>query len=564
MEQIVKKEKFINILKQSLIVFLLLQPLFDIYMAIVRERLDVFGFSLMTIIRIAFVAFFVISAIIMFIKDCNNKKDSNSGRVRKNKRAFILLVIYTVVLLVYLLGHHLNITLGNGYYISEGLYNVITETAYVLRISVPIYLIFAIYLIGIKKDDIKEALIYSFMMFSIIMVVTNLFKVAFVAYSEENDLVTHNIIEWFTKDIKEFFKLTSKGFFTYANEISVVLSLSYPIIVYTSLKENKWQYYLTVITQFAAMIMLGTRVSTWIAIGVMVATIILYGIYIIITKSKHVKRFIFICLSFIFGLILYFNSPQMNRVFTEDYELEYNSTMEIIEKESEENRINIRIDKFKKILKNEEKLKDYAKEIGFEDVEQLPYKDLKYMVMCKYIEENYRYNYVAEVYIEERYPYEDDPEFWLYMFEQPFAVKADNRGRQIEITKRIFETSGNFVGNVFFGIGSTPLNERGMMVERDYVAQYYQLGIIGMILFILPYIVILVYASIKYLQTVLKDKKVDINLKLIYIGALFIMLIAAYFSGRTFEQYIISLYGATIAGVLLVEYCKVEGEEFYE
>jgi len=160
----VKKDNFINILKQSLIAFLMLQPLFDIYMAFVKEKLDIFGFSLMTIIRIAFVAFFVMSAIILYLKDIKKIKHKE---MNKNKKVFIMLILYTLVLGFYVILHHINIKLGNGYYISQGLYSIITEASYVLRLSVPIYLIFAIYLLGIKKDDIKEALVYSFMMFSI-------------------------------------------------------------------------------------------------------------------------------------------------------------------------------------------------------------------------------------------------------------------------------------------------------------------------------------------------------------------------------------------------------------
>ena len=64
-----KQKKLINVLNIWLVLFILIQPVLDIYMALVGEKLDVFGISIATLIRTisTTIVFLIVAALIAYL-----------------------------------------------------------------------------------------------------------------------------------------------------------------------------------------------------------------------------------------------------------------------------------------------------------------------------------------------------------------------------------------------------------------------------------------------------------------------------------------------------------------
>ena len=93
------------------------------------------------------------------------------------------------------------------------------------------------------------------------------------------------------------------------------------------------------------------------------------------------------------------------------------------------------------------------------------------------------------------YPIKNDPEFWKMVFKRDKALNNNSRIMKTDMIKRI-QIRNNNKNDKYLGLGYT-LNF--MDIERDYVFQYYLFGILGIILFILPYMVLLIYSGINLL-----------------------------------------------------------------
>ena len=175
--------------------------------------------------------------------------------------------------------------------------------------------------------------------------------------------------------------------------------------------------------------------------------------------------------------------------------------------------------------------------------------------MCKYISENHRYNGITKKYVNKIYPYKDDPEFWIQMFSLPSSIKGENRGRQIEIVRRIKLNNNNEFFDTLLGMGATPMNSREYMIENDLISHYYNLGIIGIITFMAPFISCLIYVLIKMRKNILGL----FNLRFVsYSLALCMAYFVGYFAGHVLDEYIVTLFVAPIAASILNLY--KEGE----
>lgn len=187
--------------------------------------------------------------------------------------------------------------------------------------------------------------------------------------------------------------------------------------------------------------------------------------------------------------------------------------------------------------KKEEKKKEVPIKKEFKNEEE------KY----QYIKENAEAGILNEAFTNEIYPYQKDPDFWIHVVneEEPWKY-AENRGLKTLLLARVQERNQNpmdkYLGMSFMKISSF------LWPERDFQAQYYYLGYIGLILLILPYVAILLYAVIRVLLN-LKEK---CNMKhAVYIAALLFGLVAGYYSGHVLDELFPTVYLGTIAGICL-------------
>ena len=165
------KQKKLDILNKILLVFLLLQPLLDIYMAVVGEKLDIFGISIATLIRTTFIVILFIIVVIYQIKN------------KIHIKLLYLITGYLVFILIYAFAHHFNIVYSGEYYVTEGIYNIIKEIMYVERLVVPTLLLYTVIITKPDKIKLQKVIVFVALFISLVIILTNMFKVSFASYA---------------------------------------------------------------------------------------------------------------------------------------------------------------------------------------------------------------------------------------------------------------------------------------------------------------------------------------------------------------------------------------------
>lgn len=524
--------KIRGILSSILITFLILQPLFDVYMAIVGENLDVFGISIATILRTTTC---IVLTILVAIYQIKNKYKI---------KWLISLISYLLLVAIYATVHHFNIVLSDSYFITQGIYSFATELTYVLRLVVPVLLIYFVVILKPDKEQIEKAIISVVFIISLVIIITNILKISFASYSSDNNIINYNIFEWLKETDIPYRESLSKGLFVSANQIGALLAILLPVVVMYIQKNNKPFTYFTLILGVISMVIIGTRVATYGFIITIIAMLLASAVICIIKKEtyNYITLLLVVCVMFL-GLVIYSKSPAKNRTFLTDSDGMYYETIEEIEDIDEY----VTIEEFNEILQDESRMKEYMK---YSANKKITIDELRYKVKCKYIKYNYRYHGITRKYIVDIYPYDEDPEFWLELFEEPLSIKGDNRARQSVIIKHIKEINNNYILDTLLGMGATPMNSREYMIENDLISHYYNIGIIGIMLFVSPYATILVYALI----TILKDIRNRINLTIVALCLSIIMTYSVgYFAGHVIDEYIVTIFVAAISGLLVNE-----------
>lgn len=525
-----KLRKIINIV---LVIFLIVQPLCDIYMGVIGEKLDIFGISIVTFIRtITTVSLVMIIGISQIV--CKYKV-----------KWLVSLIMYLIAVGIYATFHHFNIVNSGGYYITQGIYNFTTELMYVLRLVVPIILMYVVIITRPKRERIEKAILISVAIIAIIIITTNIFKISYASYSPLNRFVEYNIFDWFKYDELPYTETLSKGLFVSANQIGALLVVLLPITVLYALKYNKVTVYAIMFLQVIAMVLIGTRVATYGFVLCILAMLIGYIVISIIRKSKlHFERILATLCIMAVGLVIFKHSPANSRTFATA-----NSGMYVEHSEDDEENY-ITIEAYNEIIQDEAKMREYLKA---KKKKNITLDELMYRTMCKYIETNYKQHAISKKYVMTIYPYEQDPEFWVDLFEQPISVKGDNRARQSVIIKRIKELNNNKLNDTLVGMGATPMNQREYMIENDLISHYYNIGVIGIILFVSPYAIAVIYvllAGLKYFKRLFNARIVAYSL------AIFMMYVIGFFAGHVIDEYIITIYMAVMTGMLINTFNK--------
>lgn len=546
-EKIIKR---INI-KELLLIFLIAQPFLDIYLKVVGERFDIFGFSLTTLIRMVF----VICALMYILI------------TRKEKKDFLLISGYLMVVGIYAIIHIYN---GQGFYNSFAVGNsngIVKELLYVSRLTLPILLLYCVYKEGVSIKKITKYISFTAILIASIIVITDIFKISFVAYSLKYDIVEDNIFSWFTDGYENYgyVALTAKGWFYEANCISAILVFTFPILLYNAMKTKKWYCYIYIQIQIIAMLMLGSRTATYGWLLMYVGYMAFYLFFNAIKKRKYDYRFIgySILIIAISGVLLNYSPIKMRQIENEKYLAKYNETIQRMEEEKNNDEESVHNLIHSVIYENDDPIKyieaanegliEVSDKYSKEEVDKLVLSNdleaLRNYVEKEYIYNNYNDNFIASLYINEVYPYSEDTEFWLDVLEMPFEIKSDSRELEKIIIKRLKEKNDNFVMDTLFGLNDSALKTRGYVVESDFYNHYYTIGILGIIIFFGPYIFILFYCGIK----ILLDLKNNFTMGNVMYGlSLLAALGMAYLSGHLMDEYITSLIMIYILASLLL------------
>ncbi len=529
-----KQLKINNIINKILIIFLIIQPIFDI---------KIFYNSISTLIRVI-----IISALFAYYFFTS-----------KNKNKYYLL-IYPLLLVVYFIFHHINASSFNSLVPGDFNYSILKEALYFVKMISPFLLIYCLYKSKISSYDIIRIMKYLCIIISLLIIVSNLLGFSYGNYSDVK--IKANFFEWFNPTSSyTYMDLASKGLFEFGNQIGAILIMFLPFMIYSYIQHVNLKNWTIVLFNVFALILLCTRVSVFGIVIVFVYTIFAFVFIGLIKKqSCKIKKYIPIgIILLIYSLLLPIN-PMFNRLneratvienFGKNSTDSYNE-QEIINSVSEDVDLNI---------KNESSV-DLNTPLPPEN--SATSNNTSYDYMINFIEENYEPKQLNEQFLFINYPYKYDPEFWYNFLQNDISLTTDYRYIETSIIKRVVEINNNPM-DIFFGITNVRL-QNIFNIERDFVVQYYALGIIGTILVFAPYFILLGIFVYKYFiflhkqglfanaDTNLNNKKFK-NLNIInLLAAITIVFLfgIAYMSGNLLNSLSFTIY-FTLAFCLLIK-----------
>lgn len=433
---------------------------------------------------------------------------------------------YLAVCAVYFVLHHLNCADFNSCVKNNFNYSVTHEAYYVVRLLIPMLLIYLVWEIGFSARDFLRVSCIMGAICGVLIVATNLLGVALCAYT--NEPVYGSILEWnriLTNDemLPKYF--ASKAFFSYANQISVLLAGLLPLLCYAMAIRPKWYNAVNLVLMILSMLMLGTITTTIGAIlelGVIAVLLVIWLLYNRKNLRTFKKNLLAVALT---GAVLL----AILAVFTPQSPAIRNMGLD------QKNEIDSKMESFHPLKMPGSTVKKNSEE---------------YKKYCSFIEYNYEDAGIAWRFIHVYYPYQNDPDFWVAMIRNYTKGENQNyRSLEIRVIQRVTQLDGSR-WNDLLGISAT--RETNIVkIERDLTAQYYSMGTLGVILFFGAYFVIMAIAILAILWSMIRKKRFPLFRTLLAMS--FCMMIAlGYYCGNSLDMTLLSTYLGVSAGVLLL------------
>lgn len=506
-----------------LILFVVIQPILDIHYLYTEEVVKAIGFSPSTIIRMIIIGILGILTVLTL----------------RDRKSWIFIGIYLTLVGIYTIFHILN---ARDFYtlVPNDLdYSVVGELFYIIRMLIPMAVIFMTMTTEISKKDYEKAIKIILLLISLSIIISNIFKFSLTSYGK--DIISGNIFDWFKDGYSRYnyLDLASRGPFNSANQLSALLCLLLPTMFGIYTYDKKISNLITILLTILAMVMIGTKVALYGAIIVVAVYILMIVITKLLKQEILVDRKIFLMvgLSIIILFILYAKSPSVNRELVESGYKANTEKEETKEESKEEIKSEV-----KKEVKKEPK-KEPKKELEQEDG-SIPSKQ----GMVQYVEENFAEAKIKHDFITQCYPYQYDPEFWIEIMELPVNQRTDYRLLELKMHQRVMDINNN-PNDKWLGISFTR-TEHLFTLERDFIYQYYSLGLIGVILFLGPYVLITLGC---FFRIIMKGRE-NFNVKyaMTCFGTLFILAVSVY-SGNIMDALTITIILAFILGKLITD-----------
>lgn len=498
-------EKINKINKWLVVAFLIMQPILELIITLFKnDSFSIAGMSIGTIIRYGLLAVIIALTVLLNLK-------------RKSTKIFIgTIIIYGI----YIVLHYINNRYFDAVILETSMTKgFITSMMYISKYIIPICIVYLVYILDFNYKELKISVISTVLIVSLIIVITNILGIDFVAYSFENNTpVAANIFKWFDSSYQysDWRMLTSRGWFSSGNELSAFFVLLLPITWYVAFNEKKKIYFVVPFIQMIAMLLVGTRVSVYGAILIFIASVIVFILNSIINKRKIAKSAIIITL--IIGVaygVFFSQSPFMNRI------------------KVGEGTVNSFVDE-----KNDKK---GEKKVELSDEDTTPERI--------FIKENYQDEAIPYDMIDRVYSYLEHPDFWVHIIKD---VNMKNRSNARKLKTLILaDIEKNKSGNLdkLVGIGEIPIYP-----ECDYITQYYYIGIIGIIIFLLPFILVFILLGCNEFIRIF-EKKFN-YLRVVYLLAFIMIFATAYSAGHVLEVVFINSFIGLIAGMCMQEIVK--------
>lgn len=517
------------------LIFLL--PFLDIYRALIGNKFEIFGISLVEISNTIF-TFLIFGLLIIKLKKENNKIFST-----KNIIFMLLIIIYVILHGIYIL------SLRDLQYLNTNI-SFLVECYYIFRTCIlPLIVLFVYMKSELDSSKVCEILSRLSFIFSIIIVVTNILGIALVAYSSDYEGIVQikgNIFTWFTNlDTSSVDLYTSRGLFYSTNQMSAILGALLFVSIFYSIKKDELKYYLSFLIKVIAIIMLSTK-TAFFAIFLSIIFVFIYNfiIYLMHKKTELNKRSsIFIIITILIVSMIYNYSPVKYKLAG------YISNL------NNDNSIELKIDS------------EMAKECEVYDkkgiINQISLSNLIEKSTLTPDEKEYLINYlrkcptVFNVHKDfvKLYPVSENYDYWKKMIKMPISTLTDYRGFKYSIYNNFIKKHNNESDKIF-GIG---YSSDFPYLEKDFVGQYVWLGLMGVILFLGPYMLLIIKCIVKLLLNFRSNfKSITISLML----ATIFMIFASIFAGHVFGIFMPStILALVVSGLYSSVNKKIEIKE---
>ena len=545
-------EKIKHIINEKVVLTLLiglvvLQPVFDLDY-LIADWLDQFGLPrLSTIIR-----FIIIPLLVLFVFIHDKHK----------KSTVILGGFYGVALAIYFYFHCQNAieVFPKLYFPSNFYFDTFQELTYVLTLTLPYALIYCFY-----KMDTNDYLVQMVVTASSLLTAVPIFIGDIVPFGLSTYVgkTKGNFLSWFylifdeSHEIPKYY--TSKFFFKEGNTIGILMFMVLPLLYYyfhhAKKKEHKIGYGILIFIHSLSMMILGTRVATYGAVLVPAAYLVLCVFFSLLKKESWSKStLLFTAIStLIFGLILPYSPAVKNQQIDakNDLALAENGMADQGRNELANNRITV--------IKESDPAYIHMFEV--------------YGIKARYAQS------ISKEYYLDYYDYRLDPYFWVEMilnrpleervggrniqkifFEYKWNdgrldIKLDPNGNEEgDNVQTIYFNGCNFTSpclttmNRALGLGYSTFMNGSIVLEKDFVQQYYTFGPLGAFLLLSPWIgltLVGVFLLFKYF-------KINFNLlNACYAMAVVFAFGSGFMSGHVLDQFLTSTMIALFVAILL-------------
>ena len=555
------KNKILNIILSILIIS---EPILEILWIKDGSILSIGSFTISTIIRYL-LSFFVFIIVILKWKQLK----------LKNK-----FVIYICISLIYLFFHIINSNFFTSYVPGNFNFNIFEEIYYYIRMIIPILMILIVYNTADNFDKyLKNSIIITSIFMILIYFITNLSCTSISSYSDIK--ISANIFSWFLeKSNYSYVMMTTRGIF-YSVIISYLFLLFIPYLIYlfanSTKKSKSLLYALLIFCCMICLFMVGTKATTFGFILCYFTTVLTYLFFVFIKKQYKFSLFKLICIVVILvsSLMILPYSPCMKKIkdeniitaeiINDDNAIVYDKTInndDIIEDDKTINNDNIiknnaiinknkyENDIFYRVVVDvlgESFANQSGENFNFDEIYNNANDSVKRDLYVKYFDYTYEKQDITVTLIKDSYSYKFDPLFWKDFIENtPIEQRPNNRLVQQAIFDRIKSINHNYFDNLF-GI-TYSRTSKVFNLERDFIYQFYSIGIFGVIIFLMPYIICILFAIIHMLLNY-KNKFNFLNCTLIIgIG---VILCISYYSGNTLENLGITIPLGIMCGYLV-------------
>lgn len=536
------KDKFCTkeTIYKCLMLFLILQPILDIYILFKPAVADFFGFSPATIIRILFIG--VLGLLFLFTNKFNKK--------------YWWFVVYGALVVLYTVLHHINALEFNSVSKDGFGYNLVSELFYLIRMLMPLFMIVLSAHYKFEDKKMEKLITWLVILLAGSIVVTNLLGISLGSYSKVQ--IEGNIFQWFNPNNDlDYMDFASKGFFNDPNRISALMVLITPLLFYVFVKNPNKKNGFLLILQCLGMYMLGTKVAVLGFFVLLFASICIYLFFVLIKKELtwNKKIFAFFMIFFVAAGALLYWTPAIDRTMIDQTREENHKKNVKGERSEEEKKIKKIDEQLLKLIKVDEDGAIYFDELFTEE------KDVTYVsksqiytidkvksekILNEFIEENYLDFSINPEFILNSYPYENDPYFWYKIMKWSLMERTNFRMVERAMLERVKTINANPADD-YLGITFTRMSNI-FDLERDFLSHYYTLGLFGLCLFLFPYLIIFFLAVFMMLYHY-KEKFTFRNVMLMLGVA--ITLFAAYYSGNCMDGLVVTLILGFVMGQLV-------------